>query len=363
MSTVNMNMFQGHEWDTLMLGYETEFEKNDRADTEITTLTSKLMKLLEKKSALFWHIKSFDRYNKEKINPLGLRVQIFPNVDSISSECKTEWEANLNACSQQMMVILTKEYTRQIALLDKEICILEKALQPFASHALFVESRTKLRADLSFHNKSILGKKEAKYWRDKFAFSEGRAYKWNTNTPPHNNTSGKVHPATRNTTKSKAMPNSNEGAKSMQKPRGKFKRNRSNKDSPEGNSKKRITDNIPTESSSTYKELQATSHAVLAPLDPPYTYFDEMADPVRSNGTCNERGREIMLSSMEVSQKADVTNTNGTSSGKNRENHVSDLETGQNSLNPKRGFPSPRLNKGVGNLDAFVTRIQANPSV
>lgn len=91
-----MSNFQGDEWVNLMSGYETDFEQGDRVKTLISSLFQKLNKVLEKKSALFWHVKSLDRYIKEKINPLGLRVQVFPNLDQTSTDLKKEWEANLN---------------------------------------------------------------------------------------------------------------------------------------------------------------------------------------------------------------------------------------------------------------------------
>lgn len=72
-----MSNFQGDGWVNLMSSYETDFEQGDRAKTLISSLFQKLNRVLEKKSALFWHIKSLDRYNKEKINPLGLRVPIW----------------------------------------------------------------------------------------------------------------------------------------------------------------------------------------------------------------------------------------------------------------------------------------------
>lgn len=175
-----MNNFQEDEWANLMSSYKTDFEQGDRVKTLVSSLFQKLNRVLEKKSALFWHVKS---YSKEKINPLGLRVQIFPNLDQISTECKKEWEANLNACSQEMMAILVREYNKQIALLDLEIGHIEVALRPFTQHALYLELQVNLRDGLSTYNRGILQKKESKFWRDKTAFSEGRAYRWNTHTP------------------------------------------------------------------------------------------------------------------------------------------------------------------------------------
>lgn len=81
-----------------------------------------------------------------------------------------------------MMSILTREYTKQIAVLDKEISILELVLVPFKDHALYSKLQIKLKEHLLVFNKNILQKIETKFWRDKTAFSEGRAYKWVSNS-------------------------------------------------------------------------------------------------------------------------------------------------------------------------------------
>lgn len=101
-----MSVFQGNEWINLMTGYETDYEK---ADTQLRYFFQKLGRILENKSALFWHVKSFDHYLRESINPFGLHIQIFPNVEHISQECKKEREENLKTCSREIMLILTKE--------------------------------------------------------------------------------------------------------------------------------------------------------------------------------------------------------------------------------------------------------------
>lgn len=76
-----------------------------------------------------------------------------------------------------MMFILTREYNKQIVLLDTELSNLELALNPYAQHALCLDLQANLRDGLSAFNKAILQKKEIKFWRDKTAFSEERAYK------------------------------------------------------------------------------------------------------------------------------------------------------------------------------------------
>lgn len=135
----------------------------------------KLGRILENKSALFWHTKSFDRYLGEHINPYGLQIQIFPSSEQIGVYCKKEWEENLRQCSSEMMLILTREYNRQIN--NVEINILEQALVLYKDHTLFLKFQMKLKDNLSIYNKNILQKRETKFWRDQLAISEERAYK------------------------------------------------------------------------------------------------------------------------------------------------------------------------------------------
>lgn len=180
-----MSKFIGADWASLMSEYENSFEQGDQKELSISSLFQKLTQVLERKSALFWHVKTFDRYIEEQINPFGLCVQIFPNADLISDECKAEWETNLKTCSREM-AILSREY-KQITLLDTVITNLEQALIPYAQHTLFLERQALLKDNLSVFNKNILQNKEIKFWRDKDTFSEGRAYRWNNHLAQSNN--------------------------------------------------------------------------------------------------------------------------------------------------------------------------------
>lgn len=70
--------YLGEDWDILMSKMLKEFDTNESVESELTFAFSHLTQPVEKKAALCWHIKSFEDYNNENINPFGLRVQIFP---------------------------------------------------------------------------------------------------------------------------------------------------------------------------------------------------------------------------------------------------------------------------------------------
>lgn len=128
---------------------------------------------------MHWHIESLGRYIREAVNPIGLSIQIFPILDNISKELKNNWEMKLNDCSMNLMLLLQNEYRQQLEGMDVEISTLYAWLSPLKKHEEYAAHEKKLKEHLEIFGKAILIKKEKKYWRDKNAFGEGRASKWN----------------------------------------------------------------------------------------------------------------------------------------------------------------------------------------
>lgn len=75
------------------------------------------------------------------------------------------------------MLLLQDEYRQQLIKLDNDIEALYARLTPLKIQEDYVTFEKKLKEHLEEYGKSILLKK--KYWRDKNAFGEGRAYRWN----------------------------------------------------------------------------------------------------------------------------------------------------------------------------------------
>lgn len=59
-------------------------------------------------------------------------------------------------------------------------------LIPLKTHEDYTGLEEKLREHLRTFSKAILQKKEKKFWRDKNAFGENRAYRWHQNRTPKN---------------------------------------------------------------------------------------------------------------------------------------------------------------------------------
>lgn len=196
---------------------------------------------MEKKLLLFWHIKSFQDYIKNNINPLGLRVQIFPTLEDLDTEFKLIWENILQTCSRSLMETLIDEYTKRTKTLDTEITKICEYLQKIRTHQSVMNKEKKLKIHLESFNKDILIKKSQKFQRDKNAFEAGKAYKWNQNRNTTRNTN-----ATSNSRPTKTSSHNPPPTSSKLKPTLGTKRQFQGDQTQEHKSKKQISERTPT---------------------------------------------------------------------------------------------------------------------
>ncbi|XP_040193145.1 uncharacterized protein LOC120926910 [Rana temporaria] len=146
--------------------------------SEMTALFSQLKILVEKKVAMFWQVENFEHYIREEINPLGLRVQIFPTFEDMDNMFKKRWENNLQQCTKIMMKLLIEEYQKRILTSEKEIDELYNQLEPFKDMDTYKDQEQKIKGHIDTTVKDLITKKEQNFWRDKMAFKEGKAYRW-----------------------------------------------------------------------------------------------------------------------------------------------------------------------------------------
>lgn len=57
----------------------------------------------------------------EEINPSGLRMQTFPNLQNMLLAFKNARKQNLQKCSRKIMELLVAEYIKNIKEVDEEI--------------------------------------------------------------------------------------------------------------------------------------------------------------------------------------------------------------------------------------------------
>lgn len=84
------------------------------------------------------------------------------------------------------MLLLQEKYKLQLNTLDTEISALYARLIPLKVHKDYTGLKEKLREHLRTFSMAILQKKEKKFWRDKNAFGENRAYRWHQNRTSKN---------------------------------------------------------------------------------------------------------------------------------------------------------------------------------
>lgn len=139
---------------------------------------SRFLRMLEKKSRLFWNKWYFIKYTEDNISPWGLRIQIFPTITQLEPELKLEWEENLQTCSMKMMEFLCKHYTNELTLVDKGTEILYEDNQLITTDVLFPARENVLKTNLEIYVAEILKTKEKKFVRDKLSYDNKQAYNW-----------------------------------------------------------------------------------------------------------------------------------------------------------------------------------------
>lgn len=170
--------FIGNGW----LGYMTEIQTNCNTDTEqeigINQYMAKLKRVLKKKANLHWHIEFLHKYVRENINPLGLRIQLYPSFQVTSPEFKLKWENILTQCSLELMKLLILHYQTELNTLDQEIFLLQTSNEIIREHTLFSKRVQETKDYITKITKDIIYKKQNKLSKDRLAFSEGFAYHW-----------------------------------------------------------------------------------------------------------------------------------------------------------------------------------------
>lgn len=168
-------MFRGKEFKTLMGKYREHGQKEEQG-SEMNFMFFQLKRLVEKK--MFWQVENFEHYIQEDINPFGLRIQIFHTLENINIVFKKQWENNLQQCTKIMMKLLIEEYQKRIVNLEKDIENVYTKLDSFKDLPTYNEHEEGIKTHIDQMVKELIATKERKFWRDKTAFREGIAYRW-----------------------------------------------------------------------------------------------------------------------------------------------------------------------------------------
>ncbi|XP_040183709.1 uncharacterized protein LOC120916831 [Rana temporaria] len=170
--------FVGTAWSGLMTEFQTSYNGTNKDVDDLRLFFGKLKYLLKKKSNLYWHMEFFKEYIKENISPMGLRIQMFPTIKNASQDLKNSWEGVLNKCSKECMQLLLIQYQSDTNILDRDLALLITQYEHVKTHPLYADKHQELKVFLDKLNKSIISKKQSKMAKDRMAFVEGYAYRW-----------------------------------------------------------------------------------------------------------------------------------------------------------------------------------------
>ncbi|KAK7912694.1 hypothetical protein WMY93_012905 [Mugilogobius chulae] len=136
-------------------------------------------KLLEKDKKLELHAITLSDYWRERIIPRGLRINKFPSFGKDNAEFRNKWEAILNKCSSDLMLLLIDEIKNERAEIRQSI---EEVKQSFTTTLenddTLATMLTQLQEDIDAFGKTITLQKLDKFKRDRQDYNQGAVYLW-----------------------------------------------------------------------------------------------------------------------------------------------------------------------------------------
>lgn len=139
-----------------------------------------LRQLLEKDTRLHLNSVTLSDYWRKGYIPRGLRIKKFPaNVGDDKKHFRDRWEAILNKCSSDLMLLLIEESNKDREELKKQITEARKIIEEHSATTIKQQLEEKLNTDLMKYTQYIKDEKIQKFQRDITDYNEGKVYNWN----------------------------------------------------------------------------------------------------------------------------------------------------------------------------------------
>lgn len=153
--------------------------------TDLSNMFFDLKKLSEKEKKLDLHCITLSDYWRKDMIPRGLRIKKFPSFGSDNTDFKDKWEAILNKCSLDLILLLITEAKIQKNNVQEEIQELKQKIADIQDSAQTKESfEQKLRVDIEKLSQTLRQLKLDKFRRDQEDYKQGKVYTW-TNKSSH----------------------------------------------------------------------------------------------------------------------------------------------------------------------------------
>lgn len=158
---------------------ESLFSMDSTQSEDTHAVYMDLKELLEKDKKLELHAINLSDYWREEMIPRGLRIVKFPSFGKDNMEFKSKWEAILNKCSLDLILLLIEESKKQRAEIQETIRETKEKLSKIVSNSKEMEEQErKLSEDVNKLAQEIAKEKIRNFKRDKQDYSNGSVYFW-----------------------------------------------------------------------------------------------------------------------------------------------------------------------------------------
>ncbi|CAJ0933294.1 unnamed protein product [Ranitomeya imitator] len=137
---------------------------------------------LRRHTALDLHSITLAEYHKVQRIPRGLRVPLRPTLFQDNSEYCGKFEAILNKCSMDLMVLTIDFLQKEITELNSKIVSTEQQLRSTSSPEDFKSLKDKVDKSISDLRESLQTRKRNKFLRDTEDYRNNQVYKWQFST-------------------------------------------------------------------------------------------------------------------------------------------------------------------------------------
>ena len=156
------------------------FGANPHADAAAAHFPiSEYKKLLEKDKRLELHAITLSDYWREDIIPRGLRIKKFPTLGKDDAEFRHKWEAILNKCSFDLILLLIEEIKKQRTEVRHQLEEVKPNIEATAlTDSSLAEQLQKLRDEIESFSNTLKHNKMEKFKRDRTDYRQGAVYLW-----------------------------------------------------------------------------------------------------------------------------------------------------------------------------------------
>ncbi|OCT74496.1 hypothetical protein XELAEV_18033476mg [Xenopus laevis] len=124
------------------------------------------------------HLCTLAEYYKLQRIPRGLRSHLRPSMFSDDMDFKNKWEAILNKCSMDIMLLMMERLQKEMPSLTAKIEDAERKTRAAVPAEQFQAVQPKLEESLRHFRLKLEARKRGKFHRDETDYTEGRVYRW-----------------------------------------------------------------------------------------------------------------------------------------------------------------------------------------